>query len=418
MNEKQSISITQESSVFSIELSDPPYAQIEDIDKEAAELDKATYIFPDLEGVALNCGYIKCAINMQSCWRTAERSIDDSYAQCVELVGEKTADFPDCCDTVAVVPGVEGFMLISVKGLFVYNAKGSELHQNNGFASWIQLKNHGTIELAGEFGVRICEEPSLAIDFRYFDGLPREFAEAWYLILSALRKEECVFPEASTKALNETVAAYVDKDYEKAYKLLAEVQYHPGKDFLLGKLYYLGQGVKQDSEAAIKFFRSGVLDGSTECMCALGHCYATHLKMGDALMWYERAAALGNHNGMYQCGLIYYRGQGVKQNYKRAWEYLQKSSKKGNPDAQCLIGRMYTMDWPDDYPLSKNIRKAENYYKLAVTQGNSQAMFFLGKLYYLGTDGIDQDKHEGERLIRKAADGGYILAKNFIKSNF
>ncbi len=38
---------------------------------------------------------------------------------------------------------------------------------------------------------------------------------------------------------------------------------------------------------------------------------------------------------------MYYLGQGVKRNYKKAAELFQKSSKQGNIEAQYNLGNMY-----------------------------------------------------------------------------
>lgn len=48
----------------------------------------------------------------------------------------------------------------------------------------------------------------------------------------------------------------------------------------------------------------------------------------------EKEAALGHHEAQYRLGVMYYTGNGVRENLAQARKYLELSAVQGNPDAQ------------------------------------------------------------------------------------
>ena len=72
--------------------------------------------------------------------------------------------------------------------------------------------------------------------------------------------------------------------------------------FNLGRMYYFGEGVKQD--------------------------YA------KALEWFQKAAEQGYATAQNNLGSMYYNGQGVKVNYAKAAEWFQKAAQQCDETAQ------------------------------------------------------------------------------------
>ena len=55
----------------------------------------------------------------------------------------------------------------------------------------------------------------------------------------------------------------------------------------------------------------------------------------------REAAAQGEALAQYNLGVIYYKGQGVQQNFAEASRYFKLAAEQGNGDAQIDLGTMY-----------------------------------------------------------------------------
>jgi TPR repeat protein len=73
-----------------------------------------------------------------------------------------------------------------------------------------------------------------------------------------------------------------------------------------------------------------------------------------AFEWYEKAALQGDARAQGMLGLMYYFGQGVPQDYKKAFEWCEKAALQGDVGAQCLLGLMYSLGQgvPQDFVMA------------------------------------------------------------------
>lgn len=53
------------------------------------------------------------------------------------------------------------------------------------------------------------------------------------------------------------------------------------------------------------------------------------------------AAELGYPAAQYSLGYMYYKGEGVPQNYDKAAKWFRRAADQGHPEAQYVLGRMY-----------------------------------------------------------------------------
>ena len=83
----------------------------------------------------------------------------------------------------------------------------------------------------------------------------------------------------------------------------------------------------------------------------------------------RRLADQGNAVGQYNLGWMYYKGQGVPQNYAEAIKWFRKSADQGDAYGQSNLGVMYAngQGVPQDYV------QAEMWFNLAANQGNTDA---------------------------------------------
>ncbi|MBP1203844.1 TPR repeat protein [Duganella sp. 1411] len=109
----------------------------------------------------------------------------------------------------------------------------------------------------------------------------------------------------------EGATAYNNKNYALALKEIAPLAKAGNADaqHLLGLMYYMGRGVKQDYK--------------------------------QALAWHRKAALQGKADAQYVVGAMYYTGNAVIQDHKQAVGWFRKAAEQGHADAQQVMGLMY-----------------------------------------------------------------------------
>ena len=113
----------------------------------------------------------------------------------------------------------------------------------------------------------------------------------------------------------------------------------------LGEMYDLGQGVPQDYQAAVKWYRLAADQGNARAQFALAEMY----KNGDgvpkdiqqALKWYRQAADQGYALAQLLLGVLYESGTGVTANFGEAARWYRLSANGGDAHAQLLLANLY-----------------------------------------------------------------------------
>jgi len=81
----------------------------------------------------------------------------------------------------------------------------------------------------------------------------------------------------------------------------------------------------------------------------------------------HKAAALGNAQAQFNIGAMYYGGEGVVQNYKKAMYWYKKAAKQNNTLAQFELGLLYY----NAQGVRLNYKRAFYWFKKAITTGRS-----------------------------------------------
>ena len=123
------------------------------------------------------------------------------------------------------------------------------------------------------------------------------------VILLALALTLSAVPVAAD-AWDDAVAAYNSGDYKSAARLFRPFaeQGDAGAQYVLGRMYSLGQGVPQD--------------------------YA------EAMKWYRKAAEQGDASAQNNLGVMYDNGEGVPQDYVEAHMWFNLAAAQGNAQAK------------------------------------------------------------------------------------
>jgi len=122
-----------------------------------------------------------------------------------------------------------------------------------------------------------------------------------------------------------------DDDLKQAERGEANAQY------VLGRRYYFGDGVIQDTKKAVA--------------------------------WQTKAANQGHATAQYVLGLLYIAGEGVDQDKQKAVAWISRSAEQGLAEAQYALGMMYENG--EDVP--RNTQKARELFTKAAMQGNEGA---------------------------------------------
>jgi len=126
----------------------------------------------------------------------------------------------------------------------------------------------------------------------------------------------------------------------------------------LATMYYYGQGLTQDFDAAIELF----WDASSQDL----------------------------PSAKYFIGLMYHNGEGPAKNIKEAINWYTQASKRGSAPAQFALARMY--DKGDG--ISRNSEKAVRFAFKAAQQGYAAAQYYLGQAFENGLHEVPQDNVE------------------------
>ncbi|PWN51244.1 HCP-like protein, partial [Violaceomyces palustris] len=161
---------------------------------------------------------------------------------------------------------------------------------------------------------------------------------------------------------------------------------------ILAKVYYQGSiwspgdsagAVKRDFDKAL-----GYLDRITRQVWPLD---AGSVAKGGPAGWKAKAgqkgedvklsvddlllAQAGNAAGMI--GKMYLRGEGVKQDFSRAWAWLQRAADTGDPESYNLLGVMLR----DGLGVEKDIKMAVSYFESSAAARSSEGCVNLAKIH-------------------------------------
>ncbi len=185
----------------------------------------------------------------------------------------------------------------------------------------------------------------------------------------------------------------VSQELSRAEKLLADGQSGNGRAYTdLGRMYEQGNGVEQDYEKALEYYRlsAEAEDPDFKGMRYAGLMYrdgtGVEQNYSEAAACFQVAAESGDVSAAYFLGLLYEEGSGVEQSADEAKTWYEKAvstlddflenSKNSGPDelklALCRLAEMALADGDTD--------QAIQYYQYAADLGWSAAEDRLAEL--------------------------------------
>jgi len=158
----------------------------------------------------------------------------------------------------------------------------------------------------------------------------------------------------------------------------------------------------------------------------------------------QQQADKGDADAQFELGRAYFNGNGVSQDFNKAFELFRKSADQGNPKAENNLAVMYgrgsgvkqdlaeAVKWyrksaeqgaplPEDnlglmlaqgHGVSKDCKEAAEWYRKAAEQDFPDAELHLGMLYYFGDTGFPQNYAEAATWLTKSAGHNNLWAVN------
>lgn len=136
----------------------------------------------------------------------------------------------------------------------------------------------------------------------------------------------------------------------------------------------------------------------------------------EALKWYRKAAVQGHSVAQAHLGVAYYEGEGVERDYTEAFKWISQAAKQAQGLAQFVLGEMYEKG----RGVENDIHKAQYWYKKGSESGIDAARIaynhvkdyeFAEEWYWKGDDEFESGNiEEGLKLFKKAARAGYADA--------
>jgi uncharacterized protein len=127
----------------------------------------------------------------------------------------------------------------------------------------------------------------------------------------------------------------------------------------------------------------------------------------EAVKWYRKAAEQNDAGAQYGLGVCYFFGQGVPQDYAKAFEWFHKSAEQNFAQAQSNLGACYAKG----KGVAKDEVEAVKWYHKAAEQNDGQAQYNLGYCYAKG-EGVTKDYVEAYKWFDLASSQDVADAKH------
>ena len=166
---------------------------------------------------------------------------------------------------------------------------------------------------------------------------------------------------------------------------------------------------KKDFVKAFHWFSISAKQGDAKGMYNLGVLYLQGKGVKEdrqlAFDWFRKSADKGNIDGQYNTGFSYEYSRGVEKDDEQAFAYYLKAAEQGHEKAQLKL-----LERGGLYERNGNPAKAIDWYNKVANQGNAEAQYRLGKMYLEGR-GIRQDDKQAAHWFEKSAEKDHPQAQ-------
>jgi len=182
----------------------------------------------------------------------------------------------------------------------------------------------------------------------------------------------------------------------------------------LGTCYMKGLGVRPEPATALKYYTEAAAQQSPQAHYLLGRVYyqgegGIKRDLSKATKYYQEAARLGHPGAQVHLGWMHMLGSGTGVNFETALNWYMKAAQQNDPHAQEVVGRwtLYGIGTEKD-PINALVWICK-----AANRGNTNAMVTAAWCYLNGV-GTARDREQCIRWLRKAAEMGDADAQFYL----
>lgn len=183
----------------------------------------------------------------------------------------------------------------------------------------------------------------------------------------------------------------------------------------IAMMYKRGLGVKRNYKEALEWYEKAAATGDANSVFNVGtfHLSGLGVKQSykEAIKWFTLASEMGCADADYQMGCLYFSGTGVEQDYRQAIDWYQKAAERRYLGALVNIGYMCA----NGMGVVKDPAIGVQWYLYAAKYGSAEAMRNLGYCYAAG-EGVDADEQESIDWYQKAARLGDDASIRYLRS--
>lgn len=166
-----------------------------------------------------------------------------------------------------------------------------------------------------------------------------------------------------------------------------------------------------DISAVTSLAQSGDVQAQYELGLAYLHGEGVKEDYLLAKQWLEQSANANFADAQTALGEMYFKGIGVEQDYQQAKIWFEKAAKQKEVYAEHYLGTMYL----GGLGVKQNAQQAEYWFKRAVKQNLAEAKFALGELYFYShvyKVKTKMTKKEILSLYQQSAEQGFAVAQH------
>jgi TPR repeat protein len=240
-------------------------------------------------------------------------------------------------------------------------------------------------------------------------GVARDYVEAvrWY-------KKAAIQGEGNNLALCYANGLGVAKDLNRAKEIWLELMAKGNKTAKENfDLFFDKSSVESESNTAIRELREKAERGDTGAQVTIGNAYlmgsdGVTQNYEEAVKWFRKAAAVGHASAQNNLGTCYSSGLGVTQSYTKAAEWYRKAAEQGNAGAQNCLGAAYLQG----EGVAQDYAEAVRWFRKADIQGDGNNL----AICYANGLGVAKDLNRAKEIWQKLMAKGDATARdNFNK---
>lgn len=213
--------------------------------------------------------------------------------------------------------------------------------------------------------------------------------------------------DADQRALDAALATLRAGNYREALGQAENLasRGNPRAAALAGSIHEQGLTGTPSPEAAVRWYRRGVLGGNSDAMLGLarlGVASKGGASPGEAMTMLQRAVAAGRRDALAPLGDLFLSGLAGPRDRSRAANLYAQAAASGDAEAAYAAAILYADGDPDptDDPL-----KAIGFLRQAAQAGRADAAADYGLMLYQGR-GVARDLKAAAQWFKTAADGG------------